>query len=50
MGIEIDITPEMIKAGVAAYREWEDSDDPQIEDAVRLILTAALGVAGDLSE
>lgn len=50
MGIEIDITPEMIKAGVEAYRQWEDSEDPQIENAVRLILSAALRAAGGESE
>lgn len=50
MGIEIDITPAMIKAGVAAYREWEESDDPQIEDAVRLVLEAGLRAANELSE
>lgn len=50
MGIELDITPAMIKAGVEAYHEWEDSDDPQIEDAVRLILEAGLRAANELSE
>ena len=50
MGIEIEITPEMIAAGIEAYHEWEDSDDPQIEDAVRLIIEAALRAAGGASE
>lgn len=50
MAIEIDITPAMVNAGVEAYREWEESDDPQIEDAVRLILEAGLRAANELSE
>lgn len=50
MSVEIEITPAMIKAGAEAYREWEESDDPQIEDAVRLILAAGLRAANELSE
>ena len=50
MGIEIEITPEMVQAGVKAYEQWEDSGDPQIETAVRLILAAALRAAGGQSE
>jgi hypothetical protein len=50
MGIEIEITADMVEAGVQAYREWEESEDTQIEHAVRLILAAALQAAGGESE
>jgi hypothetical protein len=50
MGVEIDITPAMIEAGVEAYLQWENSEDQQIENGVRLILEAALRAASDLSE
>jgi len=40
MGAEIEITPEMIKAGLEAYWAWDKSDDYSIERLVTSVFRA----------
>lgn len=41
-GGEIDITDEMILAGVSVWKTWEESDEPDVRVMVRDLLAAAL--------
>lgn len=40
---EIEITPEMVKVGVMAFREWEDFGEPDARVLVRAMLSKVLG-------
>ena len=42
---EIEITPEMIKAGRQAYYEWEDSDEPSVWVLIEKVMDAALAAS-----
>ena len=42
----IEITPEMIEAGVRVWIDWNESDDPYPENLIRGICSAVLSAGG----
>lgn len=40
---EIEVTPEMIEAGAAVFRQWEVSEEPDARPMVRAVVEAVLG-------
>ena len=39
---DIEITPEMVEAGVAAFIQWENSDVPHLRAAIEAVYRAML--------